>query len=72
MVSFLQRLALPFLSAAAPAMAMQPGLPMFAPRQVSTGGNHHGWTRSKHTVAQDRRAAAKTRARKRAKKLGQA
>ncbi len=72
MVSFLQRLALPFLSAVAPAMVMQQSLPMFAPLRVSTGGNHNGWTRSKRTVAQDRRTAAKRRARKRAKKLGQA
>lgn len=71
MVSYLQRLALPLMATVfgAPAMAPMIEIPGFATRPA---GNHRGWTRSKHTVAQDRRAAAKIRARKRAKRLGQA
>jgi hypothetical protein len=46
-------------------------LPPALLRGVPTGGPHLA-RRSKHTVAQDRRAAARRRAQKRAKRLGQA
>ncbi len=71
MVSYLQRLALPLMATVfgAPVMTPMLEIPGFA---AMPSGNHRGWTRSKHTVAQDRRAAAKRRARRRAKRLGQA
>ena len=75
MVSFLQRLGLSTHIFAnligGAAMAPHFNLPPFSAVQASTGGNHNGFTRSKRTVAQDRRAATKARARRRAKKLGQ-
>lgn len=71
MVSYLQRLSLAALFAD---MAVAPTLPIvaipgFAGRPKSAP---KGWTKSRRTVAQDRRAAAKRRARIRAKKHGQA
>lgn len=67
MASFLQRLAFPltyFLTSSdVGAFRILPDVPTSSPR---------GWTRSKHTVAQDRRAAAKRRAKRRAKAHGQA
>lgn len=67
MVSFLQRLAFPlsfFMDAPhVGAFRIQPDVPNATPR---------GWIRSKRTVAQDRRAAAKRRAKRRAKAHGQA
>lgn len=66
MVSFLQRLTLPLIPRmiGAPSIWQKSGWPLAqSPRGVA---------RSKHTVAQDRRAAAKRRALKRAKRLGQA
>lgn len=71
MVSYLQRLALPLMAMVPGGFALAPmiEIPGFA---AMPAGNHRGWTKSKHTVAQNRRAAAKTRARKRAKRLGQA
>lgn len=59
MVSFLQRLALAAALEAAPASY-----------RLHRWGARPGT--SKRTVAQDRRAAAKARARRRAKRLGQA
>lgn len=70
MASFLQRLALPFLSAVAPLRATFE-IP-FLPGLDRAAGGARRIPRSKHTVAQDRRAAAKRRALKRAKRLGQA
>lgn len=59
MVSLLQRLALAIVA------MPRPILPRLRP-----WGSHYGT--SKRTVAQDRRRAAKARARRRAKRLGQA
>lgn len=66
MTSFLQRLALPLMTFALAGSADYAELPDF--REVSRGHAH----RSRHTVAQDQRRAAKARARRRAKKHGQA
>lgn len=64
MVSFLQRLALPLIPRmiGAPSIWQTSGWPL--------AQSLRGVARSKHTVAQDRRAAAKRRALKRAKRLG--
>lgn len=59
MVSFLQRLALAIVAQDRPIL----------PR-LRLSGSHYGT--SKRTVAQDRRRAAKARARRRAQRLGQA
>lgn len=76
MVSFLQRLALPFLMAAA-APARQITDAMIMPlAEAPSSVRLHRWGgapgKSKRTVAQDKRRAAKVRARNRAKKLGHA
>lgn len=77
MASFLQRLALPLLLASSGLFGRAPvqDLPFIPPVGMSPSKAARGArriARSKHTVAQDRRAAAKARARKRAKRLGQA
>lgn len=66
MVSLLRRLATPFLT-----FALAGSVDFIEPLdfKVALRGHAH---RSRHTVAQDRRRAAKVRARIRAKKHGQA
>lgn len=78
MVSFLQRLSFAAAfraigAAMAPVFSLHPGqsLPLFHTRHQAPKRVSRRPARSKHTVAQNRRAAAKARARRRAKKLGQ-
>lgn len=78
MASFLQRLAMPFLMGAARALAFNVSAPAHIMPLAETPASVrlHRWGgapgKSKRTVAQDRRRAARLRARKRAKKLGHA
>jgi len=76
MVSFLQRLTLPFLMAAAPAHHIGASIQIMPFAEAPSSVRLHRWGsapgKSKRTVAQDKRRAAKVRARNRAKKLGHA
>lgn len=76
MASILQRLALPFLMGAARALNISAPVQIMPVAETPASVRLHRWGgapgKSKRTVAQDQRRAAKVRARKRAKKLGHA
>lgn len=75
MASFLQRLAMPFLMGAARAINISVPAQIMPLAETPASVRLHRWSgapgKSKRTVAQDQRRAAKTRARKRlARDLG--
>lgn len=76
MVRFLKYFALPFLMGASPARPIGDAIQIMPLAESPASVRLHRWGaapgKSKRTVAQDKRRAAKVRARNRAKKLGHA